>query len=160
MGPGSKPGMNGAAGFQKGLSCESCHSKYTLIMKDFIKTVSQSCRQALSEEFQKKNYSRWYYLPAQESANMIPDQKDEPSQIWLFHVVLFSTDVKTILDCGTVDCRSLKNNGTSETQTVTRAIISEFLLLDHTSIKAVRGFNHSTEWTTIKVLHMPTFNNG
>lgn len=27
MVPGSKPGMNGAAGFQKGLSCESCHSK-------------------------------------------------------------------------------------------------------------------------------------
>ncbi|KAG7235430.1 hypothetical protein INR49_002660 [Caranx melampygus] len=26
MVPGSKPGMNGAAGFQKGLSCESCHS--------------------------------------------------------------------------------------------------------------------------------------
>uniref|UniRef100_A0A1A8GZR4 Metastasis associated 1 family, member 2 n=2 Tax=Nothobranchius korthausae TaxID=1143690 RepID=A0A1A8GZR4_9TELE len=26
MGPGSKPGMNGAAGFQKGLSCESCHT--------------------------------------------------------------------------------------------------------------------------------------
>ncbi|XP_024917994.1 metastasis-associated protein MTA2 [Cynoglossus semilaevis] len=25
MVPGSKPGMNGAAGFQKGLSCESCH---------------------------------------------------------------------------------------------------------------------------------------
>lgn len=27
MVPSSKPGMNGAAGFQKGLSCESCHSK-------------------------------------------------------------------------------------------------------------------------------------
>uniref|UniRef100_A0A8C9ZHH1 Metastasis associated 1 family, member 2 n=1 Tax=Sander lucioperca TaxID=283035 RepID=A0A8C9ZHH1_SANLU len=26
MVPGSKPGMNGAAGFQKGLSCESCHT--------------------------------------------------------------------------------------------------------------------------------------
>ncbi|XP_063042426.1 metastasis-associated protein MTA2 [Engraulis encrasicolus] len=26
MAPGSKPGMNGAAGFQKGLSCESCHT--------------------------------------------------------------------------------------------------------------------------------------
>ncbi|XP_030635953.1 metastasis-associated protein MTA2 isoform X2 [Chanos chanos] len=26
MTPGSKPGMNGAAGFQKGLSCESCHT--------------------------------------------------------------------------------------------------------------------------------------
>ncbi|CAB1351809.1 unnamed protein product [Coregonus sp. 'balchen'] len=26
MGPGNKPGMNGAAGFQKGLSCESCHN--------------------------------------------------------------------------------------------------------------------------------------
>uniref|UniRef100_A0A674DTY0 Metastasis associated 1 family, member 2 n=1 Tax=Salmo trutta TaxID=8032 RepID=A0A674DTY0_SALTR len=29
MAPGNKPGMNGAAGFQKGLSCESCHSEYT-----------------------------------------------------------------------------------------------------------------------------------
>uniref|UniRef100_A0A8C7JGP6 Metastasis associated 1 family, member 2 n=1 Tax=Oncorhynchus kisutch TaxID=8019 RepID=A0A8C7JGP6_ONCKI len=28
MAPGNKPGMNGAAGFQKGLSCESCHSEY------------------------------------------------------------------------------------------------------------------------------------
>uniref|UniRef100_A0A3P8Y789 Metastasis associated 1 family, member 2 n=1 Tax=Esox lucius TaxID=8010 RepID=A0A3P8Y789_ESOLU len=28
MPPGHKPGMNGAAGFQKGLSCESCHSEY------------------------------------------------------------------------------------------------------------------------------------
>uniref|UniRef100_A0A3B3Y985 Metastasis associated 1 family, member 2 n=1 Tax=Poecilia mexicana TaxID=48701 RepID=A0A3B3Y985_9TELE len=26
MMPGSKPGLNGAAGFQKGLSCESCHT--------------------------------------------------------------------------------------------------------------------------------------
>uniref|UniRef100_A0A674N6Q4 Metastasis associated 1 family, member 2 n=1 Tax=Takifugu rubripes TaxID=31033 RepID=A0A674N6Q4_TAKRU len=26
MVPGSKPGMNGAAGFQKGLNCESCHT--------------------------------------------------------------------------------------------------------------------------------------
>uniref|UniRef100_A0A8C7LWD2 Metastasis associated 1 family, member 2 n=1 Tax=Oncorhynchus mykiss TaxID=8022 RepID=A0A8C7LWD2_ONCMY len=26
MAPGNKPGMNGAAGFQKGLSCESCHT--------------------------------------------------------------------------------------------------------------------------------------
>ncbi|KAF3836750.1 hypothetical protein F7725_004214 [Dissostichus mawsoni] len=26
MAPGSKPGMNGAPGFQKGLSCESCHT--------------------------------------------------------------------------------------------------------------------------------------
>uniref|UniRef100_A0A7N6BW10 Metastasis associated 1 family, member 2 n=1 Tax=Anabas testudineus TaxID=64144 RepID=A0A7N6BW10_ANATE len=26
MVPGSKPGMNGASGFQKGLSCESCHT--------------------------------------------------------------------------------------------------------------------------------------
>uniref|UniRef100_A0A7N8YM42 Metastasis associated 1 family, member 2 n=1 Tax=Mastacembelus armatus TaxID=205130 RepID=A0A7N8YM42_9TELE len=26
MVPGTKPGMNGAAGFQKGLSCESCHT--------------------------------------------------------------------------------------------------------------------------------------
>uniref|UniRef100_A0AAY5E9U5 Metastasis associated 1 family, member 2 n=1 Tax=Electrophorus electricus TaxID=8005 RepID=A0AAY5E9U5_ELEEL len=28
MVPGNKPGMNGAAGFQKGLCCESCHSEY------------------------------------------------------------------------------------------------------------------------------------
>lgn len=31
MAPGNKPGMNGAAGFQKGLCCESCHSEYHII---------------------------------------------------------------------------------------------------------------------------------
>jgi len=27
MAPGNKPGINGATGYQKGLSCESCHSE-------------------------------------------------------------------------------------------------------------------------------------
>lgn len=31
MAPGNKPGINGAAGFQKGLCCESCHSEYQII---------------------------------------------------------------------------------------------------------------------------------
>uniref|UniRef100_A0A674DTL5 Metastasis associated 1 family, member 2 n=1 Tax=Salmo trutta TaxID=8032 RepID=A0A674DTL5_SALTR len=33
MAPGNKPGMNGAAGFQKGLSCESCHSEPMVTLK-------------------------------------------------------------------------------------------------------------------------------
>lgn len=37
MVPGSKPGMNGASGFQKGLSCESCHSEYTHTLTGHLK---------------------------------------------------------------------------------------------------------------------------
>lgn len=31
MAPGNKPGINGATGYQKGLSCESCHSEWTQV---------------------------------------------------------------------------------------------------------------------------------
>lgn len=40
MAPGNKPGMNGAAGFQKGLCCESCHSEYQILATALTLTFS------------------------------------------------------------------------------------------------------------------------
>ncbi|CAB1345085.1 unnamed protein product, partial [Coregonus sp. 'balchen'] len=40
MAPGNKPGMNGAAGFQKGLSCESCHMQTVCLLLDLLEEES------------------------------------------------------------------------------------------------------------------------